>query len=128
MERHGFSMGIERVDNVFFLSLKAIGTLTHEDYEKITPMLENALAEVTQPKINAFLDATELKGWELRAAWDDFKLGLRHGREFERVAILGNRHWQQLAAKVGNWFVAGQCEYFEDRDEAMHWLLASSDE
>ncbi len=36
--RHGLSIGIERVNNEFFLSLKAVGKLTHEDYKKITPM------------------------------------------------------------------------------------------
>ena len=35
MNRHGLSIGIERVDNNFFLSLKAVGKLTHEDYKKI---------------------------------------------------------------------------------------------
>ena len=41
--RHGLSIGIERVDNDFFLSLKVTGKLTHEDYEKITPMMDAAL-------------------------------------------------------------------------------------
>jgi len=31
---------------------------------------------------------TELQGWELRAAWDDFKIGLKHGGDFEKVAHL----------------------------------------
>ena len=37
IKRHGLSIGIERVGSEFFLSLKAIGKLTHEDYETITP-------------------------------------------------------------------------------------------
>ncbi len=39
IKKHGLSIGIERVDNNFFLSLKAVGKLTHEDYETITPMI-----------------------------------------------------------------------------------------
>ncbi|MFV0561952.1 hypothetical protein [Malaciobacter mytili] len=35
--KHGLSIGINRIDNEFYLALKAIGKLTHEDYEKITP-------------------------------------------------------------------------------------------
>ncbi|WP_352289770.1 hypothetical protein, partial [Psychrobacter sp. GW64-MNA-CIBAN-0177] len=62
MKKHGLSIGINRIENVFFVTLKAIGTLTHEDYLVITPMLEGALSQVDQPKVSLFLDATELDG------------------------------------------------------------------
>ncbi|ABI70437.1 MULTISPECIES: SpoIIAA family protein [Shewanella] len=122
MKKHGLSIGINRIESVFFVTLKAIGTLTHEDYLVITPMLEGALSQVDQPKVSLFLDATELDGWDLRAAWDDLKLGLKHKSEFERVAILGNKDWQEWAAKIGSWFIAGEIKYFEDEDDALKWL------
>lgn len=53
--RHGLSIGIERVGNEFFLSLKAVGKLTHEDYEKINPMIDSALASVNDPKVKVFI-------------------------------------------------------------------------
>ncbi|MGI2176913.1 STAS/SEC14 domain-containing protein [Shewanella frigidimarina] len=122
MKKHGLSIGINRIESVFFVTLKAIGTLTHEDYLVITPMLEGALSQVDQPKVSLLLDATELDGWDLRAAWDDLKLGLKHKSEFERVAILGNKDWQEWAAKIGSWFIAGEIKYFEDEDDALKWL------
>ncbi len=121
-ERHGLSIGIERTNHQFFLSLKAQGTLTHEDYETITPLIDSALAEVTEPKVKALIDGTELEGWELRAAWDDFKLGLKHGNEFEKVAIYGNKDWQKIAAKIGRWFVSGEVKYFDRCEDAIAWL------
>jgi len=120
--RHGLSIGIERTGDRFYLTLKAVGKLTHEDYQVITPMIDAALEGVPEPTILALIDATELDGWEARAAWDDFRLGLKHGRDFERIAILGNRRWQELAAKVGSWFIAGKAEYFETMDDALEWL------
>ena len=89
--RHGLSIGIERVDNDFFLSLKVSGKLTHKDYEKITPMIDAALEGIEEPKIKAYIDGSEFEGWELRAAWDDLKLGLKHGGEFEKIAIFGKQ-------------------------------------
>jgi hypothetical protein len=77
---------------------------------------------VDQPKIKAIFDGTELEGWELRAAWDDFKIGLKHGSEFEKIAIYGNKRWQEISAKVGSWFLSGEVKYFDDRDEALKWL------
>ena len=121
-KRHGFFIGIERIGSRFFLSLKAKGTLTHEDYERITPLLDNALAEVIDPQVYVFIDGTELEGWEPRAAWDDFKLGLRHGNQFERIAIYGNKGWQNMAAKIADWFIAGEAKFFENEDAALTWL------
>lgn len=122
LKTHGLSIGIERLDDEFFLSLKAVGKLTHNDYEIITPMIESALKGVEKPQIKALFDGTELEGWELRAAWDDFKIGLKHGTEFEKIAIYGNKRWQELSVRVGSWFMSGEIRYFEDRDEAIKWL------
>ncbi|MFA9418920.1 MAG: STAS/SEC14 domain-containing protein [Gammaproteobacteria bacterium] len=122
VKRHGLSIGIERTEDDFFLSLKAIGKLTHDDYETITPMIESALEGVDHPRIKAIFDGTELEGWELRAAWDDFKIGLKHGSEFEKIAIYGNTRWQEIGAKVGSWFMSGEVKYFENRDDALAWL------
>jgi len=120
--RHGLSIGIERVGNEFFLSLTAVGRLTHADYETITPIIDSALDGVQEPKVKVLVDGTEMEGWEPRAAWDDFKLGLKHGSEFQKVAIYGNKHWQEITAKIGSWFVSGEVRYFESCNDALDWL------
>lgn len=120
--RHGLSIGIERIDSEFFLSLKAVGKLTHEDYKTLTPMIDSALNAVTYPNVKALVDLTELDGWELRAAWDDFKLGLKHNNEFSKIALYGNKHWQEISATVGSWFISGEIKFFEDIDSAVSWL------
>ncbi len=122
MTRHGLSIGIERIGNDFFLSLKAVGKLTHADYEIINPMIDSALAGIKSPRIKVLVDGSELEGWELRAAWDDFKLGLKHGGEFDKIAIFGNKKWQEYSAKIGSWFISGEVKYFEDLNEALSWI------
>lgn len=124
IERHGLAIGLERSDDHVFLCLKAQGKLTHKDYEMITPMINSALNELKAPKINALIDGAELQGWEARALWDDFKLGLKHGNEFEKIAIYGNKNWLKMSAKIGNWFMSGEIKYFEDFQEAITWLKA----
>ncbi|ROS00361.1 SpoIIAA-like protein [Sinobacterium caligoides] len=124
IEKHGLSIGIERIEDELFLSLKAQGKLKHEDYAVITPMIESALAEVKETKVKVLFDGTELEGWELRAAWDDLKLGLKHGNSFDKIALYGNKNWQEMAMKVGNWFLSGEAKYFDNQDEAVAWLKA----
>lgn len=122
-DRHGLYIGVERQGEAVFVFLKAIGRLTHADYDEIMPMIEAALAGVTHPRVHALVDATELEGWEPRALWDDFRLGLRHGPAFEKIAIWGDRRWQEWAARIGSWFVSGDVSYFTSRDEAVRWLM-----
>lgn len=120
--RGGLSIGIERIDSTFFMTMKAIGKLTHEDYKIITPMIDSALAGVQEAKIKMLIDGTQMEGWEARAAWDDFKLGMKHGKEFKKIAIYGNKNWQEIAAKVGSWFVSGDVKYFDNCDDALNWI------
>jgi hypothetical protein len=122
IKRHGLSVGFERIENNIYFTLKAVGKLSHADYETIVPMLESALESVKHPNVKVLIDGTELEGWELRAAWDDFKLGLKHGNDFDRIAIYGNKGWQEIAAKVGSWFTSGEVKYFENFEDALAWL------
>lgn len=122
IKKHGLTIGLERINSDFFLMLKASGKLTHQDYEIITPLIDSALAQVKQPKIKVLINGIELEGWEPRAAWDDLKLGLKHGNQFVKIAIYGNKGWQEMAAKVGAWFVSGEVKYFENEETALSWL------
>lgn len=124
IKRHGLTIGIERSENTFFLTFKALGKLTHEDYTKITPMIDAALVGVKDPKIKCLADLTELEGWEARAAWDDYKIDLKHGSEFERLAIVGNKRWEKVGAKVANWIMSADVKFFNNVDAALIWLNA----
>jgi hypothetical protein len=121
--RHGLSIGIERLNSHYYLYIKAVGKLTHKDYEIITPMIDSALAEVQDPNVIALIDGSDFEGWELRAAWDDFKLGLKHGNEFKKVAVVGNKQWLQVGSKIGSWLISGKIRQFEEMEPALDWLL-----
>jgi len=120
--KHGLSIGIEKSGNEFFLLLRATGKLTHEDYEIITPLIDSALEGYKNPKIKALIDGTELEGWDVGGVWDEFKLRLKHGSKFDKIAIYGNKNWQKIAAKLGTWFIGGEAKYFESYGDAVAWL------
>jgi len=121
-KEHGITIGISRIGNNFYLKMKAVGKLTHRDYEIISPMIDKAVLNVEAPEIKALFDATEFEGWELRAAWDDLSLGLKHGKEFSKLAIVGNKPWEKYLSKIADWFVTGEVAYFEKYQEAVNWL------
>ncbi|ADG93577.1 conserved hypothetical protein [Arcobacter nitrofigilis DSM 7299] len=121
-KKHELTVGIQKVDSSILLTIKAVGTLTHEDYETITPLIDSALEGVTNPKIRAICDCTELEGWELKAAWDDLKIGLKHGNQFEKIAIITGKSWIKIGSKITSWFIQGEVKNFENELEAFEWL------
>jgi len=116
------SIGITHTDNNFFLQMTIKGYLSHEDYQKMIPLVENALNGVKDPKVKVLVDAREFEGWELKAVLDDFKFGLKHNKEFVKVAFVGNKKWEKFAIRISNWFMSGKMEFFEDLDSAKEWL------
>ena len=123
IQKHGFIVGLNRIDDEFIITMKAIGTLKDEDYKIMVPILDDLIKAVKDPKVKVFVDATDLEGWELKAGWDDFKFGLKHGNEFSKIAFVGNKKWEEHAAKIGSWFFPGEIKYFESEPEALFWLI-----
>ena len=122
VKRRGLSIGVCCIEGKSFVEMRAIGKLTHEDYQTITPMIEDAIAASDDNCVDVLADLREFEGWEARAAWDDFKLGMKYRKSWSRIALVGNKKWEQWAAKVAGWFVGGEAKYFEDIDAALQWI------
>ncbi len=123
IERHGISDGIERVSGETIIVFKAKGKLTHNDYQAMIPILKTTIKEIDSTALKMLVDISTLTGWELRAAWDDFKLGLELNSKIDKIAIYGDKSWQEMASKVGSWFVSGEIKSFEDHDSPKEWLV-----
>ena len=95
IERHGISFGIERVSGETIIVFKAKGKLTHDDYQAMIPILKTTIKEIDSSTLKMLVDISTLTGWELRAAWDDFKLGLELNSKIDKIAIYGDQSWQQ---------------------------------
>ncbi len=122
MKPHGISIGLSRVNNTIFIHIRAFGTLDHNDYQYMVPTIEAALADVEHPQLDVLIDITELDGWTLHAAWDDFKFGLKHGRDFHKVAVICSERWQKGVVKVSDWFTPNEIASFDNQHDALVWL------
>ena len=67
IERHGISVGIERVSGETIVVFKAKGKLTHDDYQAMIPILNATLEELDSSELKMLVDISTLTGWELRA-------------------------------------------------------------
>lgn len=103
--------------------VRASGTLVKQDYAGFVPAFRQAAAG-RSGKLRVLFDATHLKGWDPQAIWEEVKFDIKHLSEMERLAIVGNREWQHLMARIGNVFPHVQARYFEESQsaEAQTWL------
>ena len=107
-------------DNI--VAFRLSGKLSHADYQALLPRLEGLIE--ASGRIALLLELVDFHGWDLEAAWDDFRIGMKHQDNFDRIAIVGHgtlQHWMTLMA---NPFTTAPVRFFEqDRlGEAWDWL------
>ena len=110
------------------LGLKLCGKLHDEDYRQFVPKWETILT--AQGKVRLFVQFEDFHGWDLHAAWDDLKFGLKHYSDFERIAMVGDRKWEKWTANICKPFTKAKVKYFDkfEVDAAWKWLESPKEE
>lgn len=98
------------------------GTLNDADYKAFVPALEAAIAAAGPIRLLARFE--DFHGWDLHAAWDDFRFGVQHYADIERVALVGDRAWEHWMARLCRPFTLAQVRYFDagQLEAAWSWL------
>lgn len=106
------------------IEVRASGKLTQEDYDHLIPASQRVIA--SQGKMRMLLLMEDFHGWELGAAWDDLRFGVTRASKIERVAIVGEKAWQEWMIKIGKVFAPSPVKYFDanERAEAERWVRA----
>ena len=105
------------------IAIRATGKLSHEDYQVFLPKLEEQINQLG--KVSVLFELDNFSGWELEAAKDDFKFGMAHMADFERIAIVGDKAWERWMALMAKpFFPFGAVRYFnqEALQQAWDWL------
>lgn len=121
-KEHQFLVGVKRLDDTVFMALSISGKFTHEDYERFVPMVENILKDCKEPSISVLADIRKFEGWEIHAMWDDLKFSLKHFTKFNKIAVVGNKKWEEFIVKISNLWTPYEIVFFEDYDEATEWV------
>ena len=106
------------------LVVKLTGKLTKEDYEQFTPEVERLVKQ--HGKLRILVQMHEFHGWSAGAVWQDIKFDLKHFRDIERLALVGEKSWEHGMAVFCKPFTAATIRYFnrDEADQAETWIHA----
>src|SRR5579859_3172437 len=105
------------------LEVGLTGKLTEEDYQIFIPVVERLVKE--HGKIRMLVDMHDFHGWTMGALWQDIKFDVKHFRDIERVAMVGETQWEHGMAVFCKPFTAAKVRYFyrAEIDQARSWLV-----
>ncbi|MEH6576317.1 MAG: STAS/SEC14 domain-containing protein [Amphritea sp.] len=111
-----------QTDSPKIIGFRFSGKMHDEDYKTFVPTMEDAME--AEGKLSLFAHMEDFHGWDLNAAWDDIKFGAKHYSDFERIAMVGDRNWEEWMAKLSTPFTKATVKYFDksEIDNAWSWL------
>ncbi|QBC31779.1 STAS/SEC14 domain-containing protein [Pandoraea sp. XY-2] len=102
----------------------AKGRVTRKDYEDVLiPAMETALK--AHRKVRCYYElGPEFTGMDPAAAWEDFKLGIQHLSQWERVAVVSDVEWVRMALNVFRFLIPGEFRIFDagQATQARQWI------
>jgi hypothetical protein len=111
---------IAATDNI--LEVRASGKLTKEFYQELVPVVDQQIKQFGKIRVLFIMD--DFHGWTAGALWEDMKFDLKHWRDIERLAIVGDSKWEKGMATFCKPFTSATIKYFDQSqiDEARTWL------
>jgi len=105
------------------IHFKCEGIVTHEDYQKVViPTLETEISK--DGLLRVFCDMREMTAIEGKAIWDDYKFGIHHLKDFDRLATVGDQWWMSPLMHISSPFFKMKLKHFKSQkfEEAWKWV------
>lgn len=104
------------------LNVHVSGKLVKADYTHFVPEFERLVK--LHGKLNVLFDMTGFHGWDMGALWEDIKFDVKHFADIERLAVVGDKKWQEGMAVFCKPFTRATIRYFDHsaEAEAKQWL------
>jgi hypothetical protein len=100
-----------------------IGKVTEEDFKELRNTLDKLMSEY--PKIRWLYEMVEFDGWEIKTFFKDTSYSLKHTNDFEKIAMVGEKKWQEVMTALMKPFTSAEIKYFEieEKKQAEKWIV-----
>ena len=117
-------MSVELHEDGKILVIKLTGKLAKEDYEQFAPEVDRLIKQ--HGKLRMLVQMRDFHGWTAGALWQDIKFDLKHFRQIERLALVGEKTWEHGMATFCKPFTTATIRYFDrsEAEQAEEWIHA----
>lgn len=117
---------VSQIEESNAVVVQASDRLIASDYEILSSKTEEMISRFG--KINMLVELREFKGWAVGALWQDLKFDIKHFKDLERLAVVGEAQWEKGLAIFSKPFTSATVRYFDvsEYDEAMRWVVGPS--
>jgi hypothetical protein len=113
---------IDIISTGTFLHVKVSGKLAKVAYETFAPLVDQAILKYG--KLRILFEMHDFHGWTAGALWEDIKFDFKHGKDIERLALVGEAKWEEAMAVCCKPFTSARIQYFDHAklDDAICWM------
>jgi hypothetical protein len=121
-EMQEMTVQLQELQNGKILVVPVSGKLERADYDRFVPEFERLIQQ--HGKIRVLLETHDFHGWTAGALWEDIKLDIKHFRDIERLAVVGEKKWEKGMTTFCKPFTTAQVRFFDHdhAEEARAWL------
>lgn len=109
------------------LAVRGKGRITKTDYDTVlVPAIEKALK--VHEKVRLYYEiGPDFDGFELAAAWEDFKVGIERLTRWQRIAVVTDVDWIKHSMQVFSFLMPGEMRVFPvaEAQQARTWIDAA---
>lgn len=104
------------------IATRADGKLIPSDYSKVLPIIKNRLQ--TYHKVRWYFEMEAFKDWDVATSRQDIKFDILHANDFEKMAVVGDKEWEELLTNFIESFTYAEIKFFkpEERIVALDWI------
>jgi len=105
------------------ISAEISGKISKSDVEKIHPLIHYIIKK--GKKVDFYFEMEDFTGYTIKGVWEDIKVDSAHLSDYGKMAFVGEKKWQEFAAKVTDFFTSSDVKYFDikDKERAKNWIL-----
>ena len=104
------------------IGFKVTGKFTGGEMKAFADRIDAVVAE--SGPVHLLVELEDFGGIELEVLWEKAKFAFAHLRDIERMAVVGDRAWEEWWVKIGGTLAPAETRYFDhdDIDAAWAWL------
>jgi hypothetical protein len=106
------------------LAIRVSGKLTAEDFDIYRAQIRDRMQQTNAARL--YFEMVDFDGWQPGSFIENAVFDIIHGREYGKVAMVGEKKWQEWAARIASPVKKEGVHYFDlsDKEKAMAWVKA----